>query len=506
MSWTRWSKLITQPKETGPKVLSSVGSKLNYRDNAKLAAPNLIWYRHVDELANVAQAVLDGTEKRVIICIPPGTSKSEIFSRLLPSAYLNTYPDREVGLVSYGASLAEDLAGDAREYFLAAGGKLDPSTTAKGDWRTLQGGGMWAKGFGGPIRGRRFHLGIIDDPHKGPEDLESELQREKFQKWFRRTWLNRQNLYFKEGASIVIVAQRLADNDLIGWLLEQPDAGQWTVVCYDAERSEEPWQAVNDKGDEIGPIPSRCKMWPDWRQPGELLCPELLSRDRLKEQQGDEDAYLAQFMQRPRPGSGTLIDPSKFIRVRPSDLPAMYWKVMGVDLAIKKGDQNDYTVGMPLGYGMNGGYYLFRPYRDKAEAPDTALAIPARARATGCLAIGVESVAFQASFAQYLQRDISLVGISVIEIEADMDKIARLYGWRPLLNQGLIYLVEDPEWEALTGEDWIETYLAEAKSFPRKKKDQIDATGLAIETARQLGLGHAPLVAGKHPGAGFVAA
>lgn len=503
--WSKWSKRFA-PKRVEATIVETFGSKVAFTAYVNTVNEAFRWYRHNQELGKVVQAILDGDEKRVIICIPPGMSKSEMFSRLMAAAYLDRYPMREVGLVSYGASLAEALASDAREYFVAGGGKLDQSTAAKGDWKTLQGGGMWAKGFGGPIRGRRFHLGIIDDPHKGPEDLESEVLRDKFQRWWQRTWLNRQNLFFEEGAAIVVVAQRLADNDLIGWLLDQDDAEQWTVVSLDAIRAEEPWQWLDQHGVDAGPIPMKCKMWPDWRKPGELLCPELLGAARLKEQSSDEDSLAAQFMQRPKPAKGTVLNASKFIRVRPCDLPMMLKMVMGVDLALTEKQSADWAVGFPLGYGINGGYYFFRPYRAKAEAPDTEVQVPARARAMRCQAIGAETVAYQTSFVQHLKKDISLVGIPILSIPADIDKVARAYGWRPLVNQGIVFLVEDPEWLEATGEDWIEILLAEIRSFPKKKKDQIDAMGIAIATAREAGLEYGGLTGGQNAGNGYAAA
>lgn len=502
MSWTKWSRQFGTKPTDGLK--EPEHNSVSFVSYVNTVNERFRWYRHNQELAKVCQGILDGKLKRVIITIPPGTSKSEMISRLLSAAYLDRYPTREVGLVSYGADLAQSLAGDAREYFIAGGGKLDPSTSAKGNWKTLAGGGMWGNGFAGPIRGRRFHLGIVDDPHKGPEDLESEVLREKFHQWWSRTWLNRQNLFFEEGAAIVLVMQRLAENDLAGWLLSQPDADQWVVVALDAVRSEEPWQEVDAQGNSVGVIPMSCTVWPDWREPGELLCPELLGPERLKEQQADPDAYDAQFQQRPRPTSGTILDANKFILTEPNEVPALLRKVLGGDLALTEKETSDWTVGFPLGYGTNGHYYLFRPYREQAESPDTLKGMAARARSARVQAIGVESVAYQTSFVQHMRRDLTLAGIPILEVPADRDKVVRARGWSPLVVASVVHLVADPEHTLATGVDWRDVFLAEVKTFPRKKKDQIDAVGIAIAALREvMGPLSVPEVGGQHPGVGL---
>lgn len=470
--------------DVGPLTIPVTGASMTfetYADFVSRVNPAFRWYRHNVELAKVAQLIADGHLKRVMIWVPPGTGKSETVSRLLGAYYLYRYPNREVGLVSYGADLAEDLAGDAREFFAAAGGTIDNSTKAKGDWATTAGGGMWGKGFAGAIRGRRFHLGIIDDPHKGPESLESAALCHKFQNWYKRTWLNRQNLFFAEGATIVIVMQRIAENDLCGWLLEQPDADQWTIIALDAVRSAEPWQKVDDKGVEIGVIPSSCVVWPDWRAVGDLLLPEALGVKELAEQKtGNEDAFEAQFQQRPRKVAGAILQPEWFERCLPSQVPMLFRSAMGVDLAVSTKDAADYTAAFPVGYGVNGRYYVFRPVHGRMETPDARVAVASRAKAARVTVIAVEAVAFQLSFVQDLKRMRDLGGISVKPVDADKDKEARARGWSWLAKDGLIILVDD-------GTGWVDAFLDEAKHFPRRKKDQIDALGIAMEALRALG-------------------
>jgi len=74
-------------------------------------------------------------------------------------------------------------------------------------------------------------------------------------------------------------------------------------------------------------------------------------------------------------------------------------------------------------------------------------------------------------------------------VAADIDKLSRARGWSPLARDGQIILVDD-------GSGWVEKFLDEAETFPRRKKDQIDAVGLCMEAMRSLDPGAIALVGG----------
>ena len=440
----------------------------SFADFIPKANPNFTWHPHNYTIAEVAQKIADGELKRVMIWVPPGTGKSETITRLLTAYYLHRYPTREIGIVSYGADLAEDLSGDARDYFVETGGELDTSTEAKKYWKNTKGGGVWARGFAGAIRGRRFHLGIIDDPHKGPEDLESEALKGKFHRWWARTWLNRQNVFFKGRATIVVVMQRLDEQDLCGWLLQQKNAQQWTVVALDAVKQEEPFD-----------LPEGVTLYPDNREVGENLCPDVLTPEYLAEQQLDEDAYNAQFLQRPRPQAGSVFDESWFNICTPENVPPPLFKGLACDVAVKANQKNDYWVGLPGQYSSNGNYYFFKPARRKCEAPDGIPMLAQRAKEARVSAIGCESVAFQAAVPQFLRKDPGLAGMAIEELETVTDKVVAARTWSPIAKQGLIWLVDD-------GSGWVQEFLSELKQFPRgKHDDQVDAASKFFQLCRK---------------------
>lgn len=427
--------------------------------------PRFQFWPYHKHLIEVAEAVANGEISNLMVWQPPGTSKSEVFSRLLPAWVMSEKPTRHAAICTYGAMLAHGLARDARDYALESGVILDPAQKAKLSWKTLEGGHGWGAGFGGAVRGNRYNVGIVDDPHKDPDQIASDVQRERLFRWWDVTWMNRGFLITDDIVARIIVMQRLADNDLCGWLLGRPDADKWTVLALDAEYSEEP----------LIPAKSGAKLIRDDRKPGELLLPEKLTQEFLRDQKADEDAFFAQFQQRPRVTSGQILDPAWFRRCFENQVPPLLSRGMGVDLAVSSRQTADYTVGFPGGLGADQNIYIFNPYRERSEAPDSRLGIAHLARRRRCSWVAVESVAFQLAFVQELRRMHELVGISVIEADVDRDKVARARGWSHLAKQGRIVLVDD-------GTGWIERFLDECKKFPRvKHDDQVDAIGILIK-------------------------
>jgi predicted phage terminase large subunit-like protein len=184
----------------------------------------------------------------------------------------------------------------ARDNFKAAGGVLSDDAAAVTHRETAQRGGLWAAGVGGPITGKGFHLGIIDDPLKNAEEAASETIRAKQKDWYRSTFLSRQ----EPGAAIVVVQTRWNEDDLSGWLLSEEGSEEpehWRVISMPAIAESEPRQ-----------FPPTCTVDADWRKPGEPLCPERYPLRRLEQFRVQMGSYFwsALYQQRPTPLEGGL--------------------------------------------------------------------------------------------------------------------------------------------------------------------------------------------------------
>ena len=100
---------------------------------------------------------------------------------------------------------------------------------------TTRQGYRLATSTGGVLTGRGADIILIDDPLK-PEEAVSEAQRQAANEWFDHTLYCRQN--DKRRGAIVIIMQRLHEDDLVGHVLGQE---QWEILSFPAiaEKHEE---------------------------------------------------------------------------------------------------------------------------------------------------------------------------------------------------------------------------------------------------------------------------
>lgn len=245
--------------------------------------PGLLQYEHVPRLIDVADRVVRGDLTRVIVILAPRYFKTEVFCRLLASFYLRQRPHHTVGLASYGADLAWETSEEARTYYRSDGGQLSAATAGKKHWRTLRKGGMWAAGVGGPLLGRGYHLGLVDDP-TDPEKAHSLTYQKRFREWWPAKFMSRQ----EPGARVVVVMQRLGVDDPVDFLFRR-EVGEniekapehWHVVLADEIKSSEPL------GRWDGPmgLPETCTLEPDPRKVGEVLAPSRFDRTAVEAMQ-----------------------------------------------------------------------------------------------------------------------------------------------------------------------------------------------------------------------------
>jgi hypothetical protein len=106
----------------------------------------------------------------------------------------------------------------ASPLFRALFGSILGGRQAVDDFGTIAGGRRLATSVGGVLTGRGADLIIIDDPQKADDAL-SESSRKATHTWFDNTLLSRLN--DKRDGAIMIVSQRLHQDDLVGHVLEQ---------------------------------------------------------------------------------------------------------------------------------------------------------------------------------------------------------------------------------------------------------------------------------------------
>jgi len=161
--------------------------------------------RHLDYLDSILRDAIVKGNARIIIEWPPRHGKSHYLSKWTPVWFLNAWPTRKVILASNTATLAEKWGRNVRNIIEANPDKLEvrlsQDSTAKADWNTTAGGGMLTRGCAGTITGWGADLMVIDDPHRGQRDANSQTMREGIWDWYTSEARNR----LEPGASVIVL-------------------------------------------------------------------------------------------------------------------------------------------------------------------------------------------------------------------------------------------------------------------------------------------------------------
>jgi len=223
----------------------------------------LNWHHFVIEY--VLQQVYSGHIKRLIINIAPGYTKTEQAVINFISRGLALNPRAKFIHASYSADLAHENSSAIREVVSSVEFqalwpmKLRTDTIAKRRWFTEHGGGMMAAAAGGQITG--FRAGrmtggfsgalVIDDPVK-PGDAYSTARREAINARFNNTLRSRLAV---ETVPIVLIMQRIHDDDLTGYLLRGGSGEKWHHLAIpsllSAEAAERQYPVEFDYGEVI---------------------------------------------------------------------------------------------------------------------------------------------------------------------------------------------------------------------------------------------------------------
>ena len=185
---------------------------------------------HQDAICEALEKVVTGQIKRLIINIPPRSGKTELAVVNFLAWAMGSFPDSEFIHATYSKRLATANAYSARAVMLHEKYseifphvKLSGDSKAKDEFRTDNGGLVYATGAEGSITGigagkMRGYFGgaiIIDDPHKAGE-ANSDTMRQNVLDWFTTTMESRKN---SPETPIIVIMQRLHEDDLSGFLL-----------------------------------------------------------------------------------------------------------------------------------------------------------------------------------------------------------------------------------------------------------------------------------------------
>ncbi len=324
---------------------------------------------HIDMLAGDLEGVRAGRTRRLIVNLPPRHLKSVIASIAFPAWCLGHDPSLQIMCVSYAQDLADKLSRDCRRIMeadwyqsLFPGTRLSPQRNAVGEFTTTSLGSRFATSVGGVVTGRGADLIIIDDPAK-PDEAYSETQRRAVNDWFDRTLISRLNN--KQTGAILLIMQRLHEDDLVGHLLAVGE--EWTHRKLAAIAAD----------DECHVIRSPMGTWTHKRKQGEALHSERepLAQLLILRRRMGEDNFSSQYQQEPTPPGGGIVKTAWFGRYLPGDLPRKFDSTMqSWDTANKASELADHSVCTTWGI-RDRKLYLLHVLRARLEYPDLKRAV-----------------------------------------------------------------------------------------------------------------------------------
>jgi predicted phage terminase large subunit-like protein len=301
------------------------------------------------------------------------------------------------------------------------------------------------------LTGRGADLIVIDDSLK-PADALSEVLRQGANDWYDHTLLSRQN--DKRTSAIVIIQQRLHEDDLVGHVLGQED---WEVVRF-------PAIAEEDEEHEYS-TPFRSGVFR--RRQGEALHPErepLETLEQLRRQMG-EYPFAGQYQQAPAPLGGGLVKTEWFRRYEPHEKPDSFDRIVqSWDTASKVTELADYSVCTT--WGIKGRHvYLLHVFRKQLEYPDLKRAVRQQRQEFSANVVLIEDKASGTQLIQELNRE----GIgAVTRYQPEADKIMRMHAQTAIIEDGRVLLPTDAP--------WLANFLRELSVFPKSKyDDQVDS-------------------------------
>ena len=415
---------------------------------------------HLEVICRKLDAVRRGEIKRLIITIPPRHLKSIMGSVCLPAYILGHDPTAQIICASYGQDLADKLARDCRSIMNASfyrnlfGTRLRQTTLH--DFATEQGGFRMATSVGGVLTGRGADVIIIDDPLK-PDEAVSDAARNGANQWYDNSLLSRLNS--KQDGCIVIIMQRLHEDDLVGHVLSQEG---WDAVSF-------PAIAEVEETHEFETVFSR---FHHQRRVGDILHPERESReilDVLRRSMGEYN-FAGQYQQSPAPFGGGMVKQEWFKRYSDRDLPQSFDRVIqSWDTANKPTELADYSVCTTWGI-KNKRIYLLHVLRERMAYPDLKRAVCRQNNIHRPEVILIED---KASGTQVIQQLIEEGLHNVQRVKPEGDKVMRMHAQTAMIENNFVYVPLEAH--------WLAEYFHELTTFPRGKyDDQVDSTSQAL--------------------------
>jgi predicted phage terminase large subunit-like protein len=309
-----------------------------------------------------------------------------------------------------------------------------------------------ATSVGGTLTGRGADLVVLDDPQK-PDEALSDAHRHAVGQWFDNTLLSR--LESKANSAIVVVMQRLHEDDLAGRLLEKGDWHHLKIA------------AIAEQDEDVPTGPRRVYK----RKAGTVIDPRretLEDLARLKQSMG-ELFFSAQYQQEPIPLAGNLIKAEWFKEYDTAPTYVYGDKlIISIDTAMKGNPSADYSVAT-IWLNRQDNCYLLDLWRERVDYPRLRRTVLQLREKYPNATILIEDKGSGTSLIQELRHN----NFEVIGINPEGDKPTRAANISSKFEAGAVFFPRSAP--------WLDALKAELLAFPNvKHDDQVDSVTQAI--------------------------
>lgn len=408
--------------------------------------------RHIELICDYLERVFYWEIKRLIINVPPRSLKTELVSIAFPNRCWIHDATKKFMEISYSAELAEKNSWHARNMYLSATyTRFNPRKPAlredqntKQHWENILWWQYYAAGSSGTITGVGTDILIIDDP-LNPEEATSDVKRQRVNHNYHDTLWSRLNS--KIDGAIIIIQQRLHDDDLSWHLLEQERLGTW----------EKRHKLI---------IPAIAEEDEQYRKAGESFFPKRFPREILDTiKMKDRQNFSSQYQQNPIDRESQEFHEERFRYHWTENVPTpgKLRIFTTCDPAFKQGQENDNSCIMTAGFLEDRMYILeYSVGKWTADVLQEKLIYHIRKRSPE--KVGIEAFQAQTMIKTFLQQELNRLWIhaDIEEIRQTWDKLSKIRRLVSLYKNWLIY-----------HKYWMDELELELKRFPRGKHDDI---------------------------------
>lgn len=466
----------------------------------------LVWNWHMDIMCDLLQWTYENKINKLLITIPPSSSKTSICSIYFQAWLWIKNPKLAVLFSTYGQKLSDEVAEKTRNFVLSPWfqdrwGVGTPHnicinhewTSKKSLFKNNHQGLRINTSVGGINTGLHADYIICDDLSKA-QDAAGKFgilgdNIKKSVQYFTGTLITRQKNH--SSTRWIVIGQRLHHEDIASYCIQESD---WVHLNL-------PMEAVYDnrtiiykhnrvisscQGDDRLPPESKT-LFEDVRVDGELLMPHRIDKkavEALKTALGKVGAG-AQLQQQPTPPGGAIVNVDDINIIDENNIKDIINKpgnwMITVDASFGGMlDDNSYNV-CQMWKSVGTDYYLLDQHRFRGGVSDVIKSI-IDLHTLNLVGVGlagvsknviVEKKANGSAILEQFRRNIKSTSMLIFdEYEPKTDKVSRLQACVPVIEARRVWIRQAK---------WTDDYLKELEQFPYSKyNDQVDSTSCAI--------------------------